>query len=117
MDRLHDVLDTFCMENGLKKVSALRLSLRCLGRKDSSVGFAELSTYWKAAAIHTFICFMAFKLENVCRRTGTEKMIAVHLLALAEYMHVITHAEIELTDLEQSRALHAGRLFLLTICC
>jgi len=117
LDRLHDELDTYCLESGLKKVSAPRLSLRCLGRKDSSLCFPELSTYWKAAATHTLIRFMAFKSEKVCRRTGTEKIIAVHLWALAEYMYVITHGEIELTDLEQRRALHAGRVFLLTICC
>jgi len=116
LDRLHEELDDYCIDVGIRKVSAPRLSLRCLGRKDSSLCFPELSTYWKAAATNTLIHFLAFKAEKVCRRTGTEKLIAVHLWALAEFMYVIAHADIELTDLEQRRALHSGRLFLLTIC-
>jgi hypothetical protein len=113
--RLHGKLDSYCNDNGLKRVAAPMLSLRMLNRADSSQTFPELSSTWKAAPTSVLIFFVAHITEQVCTHSGYERLIAAHCWGLADYLFVCKRAGVELNSREQKRALHAGRVYLLTL--
>jgi len=115
LDRLHCELDNWCIHNSLKKVSSPRLSLRTLGRKDSNLVFPELSSVWKAAPINILISFLANFTAKVCTSGGFAKLTAVHCWALADFMWVLKDADIELDEYQHKRALHAGRVYLVSL--
>jgi len=113
--KLHQEFDDFCIDNGIQKVSAVKLSMRTVGRGDGQANFPELSSHWKASPTRVLTYFLAEKCRKVCHNSGYQKIITTHMWAMAEFTWVCRHAGIEMQPLERDRALRAGRLYLLTL--
>jgi len=113
--QLHVELDEYCKHNRVKLVCAPKLSLRTLGLGDSNATYPELSSQWKAAPTTVLLFFIAHKCEQVCKNSAYEKLIATHMWAAAEFKFVTKHSGLELLPTERARALHAGRVYLLTL--
>ena len=110
----HDEMCTWALKNSLK-INAPTLSLRSIGRGDSTLQYPEISSIWKAASIKVLIFFMAVKSEQLCTTGHYQKLIATHLWSLAEYLWVCGISGLEFDDQQRRRAMHAGRIYLLTL--
>jgi hypothetical protein len=113
--KLHSEFDNFCINNGMKIVSAPRLTLRVLGRGESQSCYPELASSWKAAPTIMLTHFLANKTKEVMTVNRYQQLVATHMWALAEFQHVCSHGGIELWPREQARAAHAGKVYLLTL--
>ena len=113
--RVDDELHEWCRSHGLKRPSGNRLSLRALGRAESSHAYPELSTTWKAKACKTLIMFVAYKTERVCRTGDFQKLVATCCWGLADFLNCLDEAGISLDETERGRALQSGRLCLLSL--
>ena len=115
LGRLHAEFDTWCHHHGLKRPAGKRLSLRTLGRADTSKAYPLLSTSWKAMATKVLIMFMAFKTERVCRIGDFQKLIATCSWGLADFVNCLDEGGITLGPNEIARALNSGRVCLLSL--
>ena len=118
LHRLHRVeLPDWCKENSIRMPSGPTLSLRSLGRSDSSsLTFPELSSTWKAADVNTLTHFVAHKANKVCAgKAGFASLVSVHMWSLADFLWVLKVGGIELTERERARACYAGRMYLVTL--
>ena len=117
LKKLHNEMNKYCFDKNVPKANAPTLSLRMIGRSESTTDFPEMSSTWKASANTVLIFFLAYKTELVCRHSDYQKLIAVHCWALADYLWICKHSDsrIEFTEQEQKRALHAGRVYLVSL--
>ena len=105
-------LSLWCKRNKISKVRH-KLSLRAIGRPDRNT-YPELASYFKAVNTKVLCMFLAEEAEHLDGGSERDNHRTACMWSLAEFTHVLDHAERFLTDEEIARAQRAGKLYLLS---